>query len=534
MLIYKNKRSLLKCVLFIVFFGLAIINMSCGTASSNDTYQDIHILTPQLTYVHQHSTTELTFTVELIHGFSMASVEIVGGSGSIINQLNETDVAGTISIELTTGALFPTGSITLHITDHIGNQASSTLPFNIYPTFNITTHTASAYDGLALFSESINGDNITYLIDHHGTIIQRWLHHDLNAVSMPYLTSDKRLIYPYKASNLDIDTGGSGGGIQIISWSGEILWDYRIANETYQHHHDIEPLPNGNLLVLVWHRKTIAEAEQAGRQSMDGKVDLWSEAIFELEPIGTNQANIVWEWYMWDHLIQDVDATLDHFGVIADAPELMDINTGTVGRVGQAGSRSWMHFNTIDYNEDHDFIILTSRRQNEIYVIDHSTTTLQAATHAGGTFGKGGDFLYRWGNPMNYDHGTSNDTTLSAPHSGIWIDNYLPGAGNIIVFNNNVGGSESSIIEFTPPFSNNQFTKTTSMAFEPTTYQTMTANFFSPRQSSVIRLPNGNTFIASAVDGQLIELDTNGNVAWHLTVEGVKRALMYPADYSHD
>jgi len=45
-------------------------------------------------------------------------------------------------------------------------------------------------------------------------------------------------------------------------------------------------------------------------------------------------------------------------------------------------------------------------------VIDHSTTTAQAAGHSGGTYGKGGDLLYRWGNPNAYQHGTAADESF--------------------------------------------------------------------------------------------------------------------------
>ena len=58
---------------------------------------------------------------------------------------------------------------------------------------------------------------------------------------------------------------------------------------------------------------------------------------------------------------------------------------------------------------------------NEIYVIDHSTTTEEAAGHSGGLSGKGGDILYRWGNPQNYQRGNSQDQILISQHSVNWI-----------------------------------------------------------------------------------------------------------------
>ena len=95
-----------------------------------------------------------------------------------------------------------------------------------------------------------------------------------------------------------------------------------------------------------------------------------------------------------------------------------------------------MHVNAVAYNADLDQIALSSPTFSEIWIIDHSTTTEEAAGHTGGNCGMGGDILYRWGNPYVYDRGGPGDQYFFVPHGVNWIDPGLPGEDNILVFNN--------------------------------------------------------------------------------------------------
>jgi len=401
------------------------------------------------------------------------------------------------------------------------------------------------FDGYTLFTPSSHDEENpkTVLMSNNYEVIHTWLH-DFNPASMPYLLTDGSIIYPYTVESPTMIAGGVGGGIQKILWDGTVVWDYVFADSLYQHHHDVEPLPSGNVLVLVWEKKTVAEAAHMGRNDIEDWSfnEMWSTAILELDPL---TGSIVWEWHLWDHLVQDIDESMPGFGVISEHPELFDINCGAVGNSAggpQIANGDWIHVNAIDYNADLDQIVLSSRLQSEIYIIDHSTTTEEAASHSGGNSGMGGDILYRWGNPQNYDRGTSNDKILSAQHSVNWIPEGFPGHGNLILFNNFHDSNFSSVIEFSPPIDGDgNYEINANNAFGPTESEwEFDCSIIVPMQGGSFRLPNGNTLITLTHIAEMIEVDSIGNIIWEYAYTGeannywIARANKYSLDYLED
>ena len=301
------------------------------------------------------------------------------------------------------------------------------------------TLNAEIFEGLTLITDK-GFDSpppfLSLLIDNDYNIINEW-YHDCRATSIAYLMPDSSLILP--CSNR----------LKRIDWDGNIIWDYYINDDEYINHHDIEPLTNGNILVICWELKTKEEAIAAGRQNINGVMS--TLVILELRPVGENAAQIIWKWHAWDHLIQDIDSLLPNFGIISENPQLIDINL--VENLHNNGD--WLHTNSIHYSPVLDQIILSSRFLDEFFVIDHSTSIEEASGHFGGNSEKGGDLLFRWGNPKNYGRGDEFDQILFSQHSVNWIPNGYPGAGNIILFNNHhnnvIEPYHSSVIELVPP-----------------------------------------------------------------------------------
>jgi len=398
------------------------------------------------------------------------------------------------------------------------------------------------FEGYTLFTPgSGGGSSTTYLKDNDLNNIQTWSHSN-GPASMPYLIPGEEpgfentyLVYPYRVSNPTMDTGGVGGAFQVLTWNGDIIWGHIISNENYQHHHDVEPLPNGNILMIAWEKKTSTEAYAAGRTSLNGNPlnQMWSSAIFEIAHDGNGGGEVVWEWHLWDHLVQDADPNDDNYGSVEEHPELMDVNCGTVGSSGPGGATAdWMHFNAISYNVEFDQIVLSSRFQSEIYVIDHSTTTEEAASHSGGNSGKGGDFLYRWGNPQNYGRGNASYNTLGDQHSINWISDGYPGEGNFILFNN----GENEACEFDPPMDENGFYFIADgQPYGPDACLWTSTYISTAMQGGAFRLPNGNTLLTDCDSADIKEVTESGSTLWTYSHPGnnanIARAQKYAIDF---
>jgi hypothetical protein len=368
-----------------------------------------------------------------------------------------------------------------------------------------------ASEGLTLFGPKAG--TTVHLINNDGLAVHMWETY-INPASMGYLLPNGNLLRAAKH-------GGSGSGVglrlQEFDWDGNVVWDFTMDSSQYNQHHDIEPLPNGNVLFVARETMSEAEATAAGRDPFaipDGEVR--PDAVVEIRPIPPNNGEIVWEWRVWDHLIQDIDPTKDNYGVVPEHPELIDINYGSM-------NADWTHCNSVDYNPDFDQIIISCRKFNELWIVDHSTTTEEAAGHSGGNSGMGGDILYRWGNPAAYRRGTEADQELFGQHDAQWILPGYPGEGNILVFDNGLfrpAGAFSSIDEIVPPVDGaGAYSIDPGAPFGPedpiwSYVSTPPEDFYSGSLSGTERLLDGTTLICEALEGRLFEVTEGGEIVW--------------------
>ena len=156
----------------------------------------------------------------------------------------------------------------------------------------------------------------------------------------------------------------------------------------------------------------------------------------------------------------------------------------------------------------------------------------------------GGDLLYRWGNPMNYDRGNQQDRMLIGQHDANWIDNGFPGEGNILIYNNGSITSfgqdftQSSVVQIEPPINEYGIYEIDEVySYSPLNYNwSYTDDFFSHIMSGVRRLENGNTLIVPATENKIFEINSEREIVWeYLHNEpghnSISKAFKYPLDY---
>ncbi len=408
------------------------------------------------------------------------------------------------------------------------------------------------FDGYTLF-QPMHSTSI-YLVDMDGEPVHEW-ETDYNPGQSVYLLDNGNLLRAARDPQPtgSFRGGGEGGIVQEIAWDGTVVWEYKLSDETFRQHHDVEPMPNGNVLVIAWESRTYEEAVAAGINPSRMESDfIWPDFIVEIEPVYPDRGDVVWEWHAWDHLVQELYRDKANYGVVAEHPELIDINAAPAHTARQqiatqesleqlrslgyiAGSAEtddrpeigadWLHLNSVDYNAELDQVLLSSRHFSEVWIVDHSTTTEEAAGKTGGRWGKGGDLLYRWGNPEAWSVGGPDDRQLFVQHDAQWIGKGLPGAGNILIFNNGAGradGNYSSVDEIAPPTDTAgnylMVPEEPSAPLGPVwTYVAPDKeSLFSGMLSGAQRLPNGNTLIAEGARGRMLEVGAENAVVWEL------------------
>ena len=339
-----------------------------------------------------------------------------------------------------------------------------------------------------------NGKTRCYLLNKEGQILNEWnlsqsLGNDI------FLESDGSLTGMFKPENDPVFSfGGFGGVVKRINPDGSEQWSYEVSNENQLSHHDVELLPNGNVLFIVWEKTTIEDATAMG---VITEFDLYTESLWEVNP---DTDEIVWKWNSIDHIIQNNNPELDNFGDPSENWKKIDLNKNPILDNGDI-----MHANGIDYDNERDLIYLSVNFYNEIWVIDHSTSIDQAAGSTGGNYGVGGDLVYRFGDQTNLPIFDRN-------HYPNLIEGDFPGEDNMLVYVNGNSIEQSTAYELELPFDEFPTDKSPQVIWSFTD-----PNMYSRIVSGVEPLKNGNRLITEG-DYGIWEVTPEGEIAWKYEV----------------
>ena len=183
----------------------------------------------------------------------------------------------------------------------------------------------------------------------------------------------------------------------------------------------------------------------------------------------------------------------------------------------------------------------------------HGQRIAEAKTGAGGRYGKCGDLLYRWGNPSAHKNGPPDDQIVFWAHDSYWLNDEVPHAGDIMIFNN--GGRRgadgkpnpdeicmgmlsyaySDVLEVKFPRREDGFYDWDSGSDIVWSYNRGgKVAFYSPFMSGAQRMPNGNTLMMQGCDKRIVEVTPDGEMVldFHLAGPGrMFRIYKYTRDY---
>lgn len=389
----------------------------------------------------------------------------------------------------------------------------------VFPTGVTLYDPAKAWGHYIVFS---GADDKSYLIDMNGNVVRSWPYRGFpTEVIDPAVNQGRKgHVFVQLEARKDSDRRSFGNGVNNhavaeLDWNGNVVW--RWAGEpavgNAHQHHEITRLANGNTLLLANRLHKVAGFK------LEALID---DAIYEVDPNG----NVVWRWLASDHL--------NEFGFTPEQLELVH-NTDLadylhLNNARPLGENRWYDAGDARFHPDN--IIIDSRQANFIAIIDKQT----------------GKVVWRLG--PNYPSAERSNPfaagaklprpvdQLSGQHDAKMIPKGLPGAGNILVFDNQ-GGSGY------PPVAYRIATGASRVVeIDPSTKQIVWEYrpgmaFFSAFTSLARRLPNGNTLITEGQSGRVFQVTAEGQTVWEYVSpffgkgrNGLYRATPVPYDWA--
>ncbi|AOA57040.1 aryl-sulfate sulfotransferase [Acinetobacter larvae] len=365
---------------------------------------------------------------------------------------------------------------------------------SVYPTGVTIYQPEKAWKHYTVFSAA---DQKSYLIDMNGQVVKQWPYKGFPTEVINPAVNKGALghIFVQLKERPDKDPHAYGNGVNNhsvaeLDWQGKVLWQWSgpdAASHAHQHH-EIERLNNGNTLLLA--NKIHAIAGFKLPQLVD-------DVIYEVDATG----QVLWQWLASEHLAE-LGFSPEQLKLVqqTDLADYLHLNNAR-----SLGENPW--YDAGDQRFHPDNIIIDSRQANFIAIIDKKTK--QIVWRIGPNYPSAelkNPFADKSQLPRAVDQ-------LSGLHDAKMIGKGLPGAGNILVFDNQGGSGypavsyqvatgASRVVEINPQ------SKQIVWEYRPGT------SFFSAFTSLARRLPNGNTSITEGQTGRIFQITPQGEIVW--------------------
>jgi hypothetical protein len=373
---------------------------------------------------------------------------------------------------------------------------------SVYPTGTTIYNPRKAYNSFVLFT---GGDDITRLIDLDGNVAHQW-----SQPGQPSVYIDPALIGGARGHIFVRLENEAGRGTELIpgrptgsvvktvgevDWDGKIVWSFgpKAPGGKAAQHHDISRLPNGDTLVLANQTKPIPGFSYP--ESLD-------DVVYEVDPKG----EVVWSWTLADHL-EELGLTEEDLRLVRHAEKADYFH---VNNLKQLGPNHW--FDAGDKRFAPDNLIFDSREANVIAIIERASGKIvwSLGPHYAATNGPaGGGFSKKLPRPVDQ---------ISGQHDAQLIAKGLPGAGNLLVFDNQ--GTAGYPTATTTLTAGSRVVEIDPVKKE-IVWQYSAANsgaagwtFRSTHISSARRLPNGATLIDEGQIGRFFQVTPQGEIVW--------------------
>ncbi|MFT3751877.1 MAG: aryl-sulfate sulfotransferase [Paludibacter sp.] len=366
----------------------------------------------------------------------------------------------------------------------------------VFPTGVTIYNPAKAYNSFVLFASP---DNITHLIDMNGTNVKQWLYSGQpSEILAPEVTGGK---LGHVVLQLENGIGSFSNKVFAeLDWDGNVVWQWgkNAPDAEAKQHHDWYRLPNGNTLVLAHIKSTLF-----------GYNNITDDVIYEVKPDGA----IVWKWISVEHLnefglssegIEYLKKRVAQSKVNERALDYLHINDMHV-----IGKNKW--FDAGDKRFDPENIIFDSRNANFVAIIEKKTGKI--------VWRLGPDFPDPKISTEKADKKNNANRILdqiSGQHDAHIIADGLPGAGNLLLFDNqgSAGYPPVEIRAYSRVLEVNPVTREIVWEYKGSLSGGSDRSFFSSYISSARRLPNGNTLINEGMNGRFFQVTPDGEIVW--------------------